>query len=159
MIPADIVEFVHGPKVMYLGTRSKALRPMVRRAFGALVEPASDTITFFLPECESGQTYENLTDNGRIALTVVDGFSHRTYQFKGSFVGARPCTDNDRAVRDIYREKMIVHYRNYFHPIPDPFWRDFIVEPSNAVSLRVEQIFDQTPGPNAGKPVPFTPGP
>jgi len=102
---------------------------------------------------------ENLADNGRIALTVVDGFSHRTYQFKGSFAGARPCTDNDKAVRDIYREKMVVRYRNWFMPIPDPFWRDFIVEPSNAVSLRVEQIFDQTPGPNAGRAVPFTPGP
>jgi len=159
MISADIVEFVHGPHVMLLGTRSRALRPTVRRVFGAFVEPASDSITFFLPECESRPSMENLADNGRVALLVIDAFSHRTHQFKGGVVATRPCTDKDKAVRELYREKMIVHFRKWFLPVPDPFWRDFIVEPSNSVSFRVEAIFDQTPGPNAGKPVAFTPGP
>ena len=158
MLSPDIVEFVHGPHVMLVGTRNKALRPTVRRAFGALAEPASDIVTFFLPEYDSGRTMENLADNGRVALLVIDAFTHQTRQFKGAFVAARPATDQDKAVRDVYIDKMVVHFRNWFLPVPDPFWREFTVEPSQAVSFRVEAIFDQTPGPNAGKALAFTPG-
>ena len=159
MISPDLVVFVHGPQVMLVGTRSKALRPTVRRVFGAIVDSPSDTITFFLPACESELTMENLADNGRVALLIIDAFSHCTYQFKGAFLAARPCTDKDKAVRDVYIDKTVVHFRNWFLPVPDPFWRNFILEPSHAVSFQVEAIFDQAPGPNAGKPLAFTPGP
>jgi hypothetical protein len=157
MIPSDIVALIHGPQVMYVATRSQALRPLVRRVAGAIADAASDTVTVFLPDPVNRQTIENATDNGRIAFLLIDAYSHRSYQLKGSYLSSRPSTTADKAVRDLYMEKIAAHMRNWFVPIPDEFWNGVVLDPSTSLSFRVETIFDQTPGPNAGKPVPYTP--
>ena len=36
VIPDKLVEFLHGPQIMLLGTRDAKLRPTVARAFGAV---------------------------------------------------------------------------------------------------------------------------
>lgn len=157
MIPPDIVALIHGPQVMYVATRNQALRPLVRRVAGAIVDAASDTVTVFLPDQVNRQTIENAQDNGRIAFLLIDAFSHRSYQLKGSYLSSRPSTAADKAVRDLYMEKIAAHLRNWFVPVPDEFWSGVILDPSTSLSFRVETIFDQTPGPSAGQPVPFTP--
>ena len=61
MIPDKLVEFLHGPQIMLVGTRDAKLRPAVDRAFGAVAD-APDSITIFLPDAE--RTLANLADNG-----------------------------------------------------------------------------------------------
>ena len=92
MIPSDIVDLIHGPQVLYVATRSQALRPLVRRVAGAIADAASDTVTLFLPDPVNRQTIENAKDNGRIAFLLIDAYSHRSYQLKGAYLSARPST-------------------------------------------------------------------
>jgi len=157
MIPPDIVSLIHGPQVMFVATRSQALRPHCRRVAGAIADAGADTVTLFLPDQVNRQTLEHAQRNGRVAFLLIDAFSHRSYQLKGAYLSSRPSTEADKAVRDLYMEKIAAHMRNWFVPVPDEFWNAVILDPSTSLSFRVETIFDQTPGPNAGKPVPFTP--
>lgn len=157
MIPADIVDLIHGPQVLFVATRNQALRPHCRRVVGAIADGGSDMVTMFLPDQVNRQTVENAQSNGRVAFLLIDAFSHRSYQLKGAYLSSRPSTDADKAVRDLYVEKLAVHLRNWFVPIPDEFWKGIIIDPSISLSFRVEAIFDQTPGPKAGQAVPFTP--
>ncbi|MSO69339.1 MAG: pyridoxamine 5'-phosphate oxidase family protein [Alphaproteobacteria bacterium] len=158
MIPADIVEFVHGPQIALIGTRGASLRPTSARTVGLIAGPASDTISIVVPEATGARTFENLTNNGRIALIVSEFPSHRTYQFKGTCLDIGPCSADQNAVRNLYLEKLDARMREYLWVKPPAGYIErLLVDPSRVIRLRIETIFDQTPGPNAGQPLPFKP--
>jgi predicted pyridoxine 5'-phosphate oxidase superfamily flavin-nucleotide-binding protein len=150
MIPERLVAFVHGPTLSWVGTRDARLRPSVSWAFGARVSPDRDEITVFIPDIEAEQTKRNADQNRLIAFTVVDGTSHEAYQFKGKLVGLRPTNEEERAVQDIHRSKVI----SYIAPViphAKGLFDNYRLYPSTALTFRVEQAFIQTPGPDAGK--------
>jgi hypothetical protein len=158
MLPDDIIEFLHGPLVMALGTRSPKLRPAMGRVFGAFADAATDRISFFLPNVQCEPHLTNLADNGLVAFTTGEARSHKNYQFKGRVVEIRPSTASDAAIREVYRDKLITYFRQqYFIPLPDKFFGDYIIDPSTTITFRVLKIFNQTPGPNAGRPIDFVP--
>jgi Pyridoxamine 5'-phosphate oxidase len=156
MLPDDIVEFLHGPQVFALGTRSAKLRPAMGRVLGAFADAAKDRISFFLPNVQCEPHLTNLADNGLVALIAGEARSHKNYQFKGRVVEVRASTPADAAIRDVYLDKLITYFRQeYFMPLPDNFFGGYIADPSTTITFRVAKIFNQTPGPNAGKPVDF----
>ena len=149
MIPQKLVDFVHGPELMFLGTRSVELRPAFSWVFGAVADGERGTMTILVPEIEGAQSLRNLEDNGQVALTVVDAISHETYQFKGTCTEVRPSGERERAIQSIHKEKLGAHLAPLgFGP---ELWEGFVVDPSTAVTFEVEDIFVQTPGPGAGE--------
>ena len=147
MIPRQLVDFVHGPVLGWIGGRDERLRPLAAWTFGARVEAAADTITVFLPDCEGGPLLAKLAADGTIAITVADGISHESYQFKGKLIETRPTTEEERAVQDILRSKLIT----YMAMFPEALFQGYTLYPSTAVSIRVAEVFNQTPGPGAGR--------
>lgn len=147
MIPDKLVAFLHGPVVTWVGTRDARLRPTVTWAFGVRVAAASGEITAFVPDVEIARTKRNLEHNGLVAFTVADPVSHEAYQFKGKLTGMRPSNDEERAVQDIHRSKLISHTMKFSAGL----FAGFTFYPSTALTFRVEQIFVQTPGPGAGR--------
>ncbi len=151
MLPDKMVEFVHGPHLLFFGTRNAKLRPTATWAFGALADGGDGTVTVFVPEVEGAATFENLEDNGRVSLTVSDAATHETYQFKGQHSLTRPCNEADYTVQDIHISKVIAHLEAIGYS--GDIWRGFIVSPAKAVTFSVEDIFVQTPGPGAGNKI------
>lgn len=146
MIPQWLVDFVHGPVLSWVGSRDDRLRPSVSWSFGARVDAANDLITTFVPDIESGQITSDLAQNGMVTFTVVEAISHEAYQLKGRQVALRPTTEEERAVQEIQRSKLLSHYSKY----PAALFGGFTLYPSTAVTFRVENAFVQTPGPDAG---------
>ncbi len=70
MIPQKFVDFVQGPTLHFVGSRNAKLRPAFTWAFGATVDAAQGTITFYVPNVEGAETLSNFDDNGMVALTV-----------------------------------------------------------------------------------------
>jgi hypothetical protein len=157
MLPDDIVEFLHGPQILCVGTRSDRLRPAVGRPMGVIADAPRDLISFILPQVQCEPHLTNIADNGMIAFTAGHATSHQNYQFKGRAISVRPSTPADTAVRDVYRDKMIVFFRQWLMPLPDHFFGDFIVDPSTTITFRVAKIFNQMPGPKAGQALDFVP--
>ena len=158
MIPADIVAFVHGPQIVLIGTRDGALKPTAARAIGLIARPDTDAISIIVPEATGARTFANLADNERIALVISEFPSHRTYQFKGTCLDISPCSADQKAVRDLYLEKLGARMRDHLWIKPPAgYFERYIVEPARAIRMRVETVFDQTPGPNAGSSLPFSP--
>ena len=151
MIPEKLVEFMHGPRLMFVGSRNDKLRPTASWAFGALADGGAGTVTVFIPEVEGAATFENIENNGRVALTVADAPSHETYQFKGQLIETRPCTDADHTVQEIYMSKMVAYHEPLGYG--EEILRGFTLKPAKAVSFQVEDIFVQTPGPGAGEKI------
>ena len=148
MISQKLVDFVQGPTLHFVGSRNAKLRPAFSWAFGATVNAAESTITFYVPNVEGAETLGNFEDNGMVALTVSDAATHETYQFKGPHLSTRPSEDKDTAIQDIHRSKLISHLGALGYP--DEIFTGFTFYPSTAVTFKVEDVFVQTPGPGAG---------
>ena len=150
MIPDRVVELLHGPAFMQVGTRDAQLRPAHAFAVGAVVHGDRETITFFVPEARSARTLSDLRDNGRVALGIGLA-SHEAYQLKGRYVSSRPTGGEDIALQETYRAKMLAAVRQvYPEEIARPLVLGVAYRPGVAITFRVEEVFLQTPGPGAG---------
>jgi len=154
MIPDRIAEVIHGPAVMYAGTRDERLCPAQTFVIGAVVHPDQETITFFVPESRSERILSDLKSNGRVAL-AVSLLTHEAYQLKGSYISSRPTDTKDRTVQEIYRSKLLsaMLQASYPEQIARPLVLGMAYQPAVAMTFRVEEIFLQTPGPEAGRKI------
>jgi hypothetical protein len=152
MLSDRIIEVIQGPAVMYAGTRDERLRPTQTLVVGAVVHPDLETVTFFVPESRSARILSDLTNNGRVAL-AVGLVTHEAYQLKGAYIASRSVDAKERAVQEIYRSKLLsaLLQAGYPEQIAKPFVLGFAYQPGVAITFRVEEIFLQTPGPEAGK--------
>jgi len=154
MLPEKIVDFMHGGVFGWIGTRDARLRPALTWAFGVRVSAARDEITAFVPDVEIDLTRSNLSQNGLVALNVVQPITHESYQFKGKLQGMRPSTEEEQAVQEILRAKVAALLVMF----PPELVTGYIGVPSTAITFTVEEAFVQTPGPGAGRPLDLAAG-
>lgn len=132
-----------------VGTRNESLMPECTRAWGMHVAADRVSMTLFLAETFAGKTLDNLRDNGMIAVTCTRPTDHITCQVKGLVRSIKPVTSAQRELsrrwhRNFTAELMAVG-------VSATLTEGWIVEPTVAVEIAVTDVFDQTPGPGAGK--------
>ena len=151
MIPDRVIEFLHGPAFIQLGTRDAALRPAHVHVAGARVHDDRETVTVLVPTARADRTLQNLTDNGRVALGAAQA-SHESYQLKGTYLSSRPADAEDRARQEAYRAALLasVLQVGYPEPIARPLTLGLAYTPAVAITFRAEEVYQQTPGPSAG---------
>jgi hypothetical protein len=154
MITDRVVEVIHGPAWMYAGSHDERLCPAQTVVIGAIVHSDQETMTFFVPESRSERLLSHLKSNGRVALAVSLP-THEAYQLKGMYLSSRAADAKDRAVQDIYRAKLITATIQGGYPEQLIKWLvlGFVYQPAVAITFRPEEIFLQTPGPQAGKKI------
>lgn len=151
MINGELQEFFESGVSVLVGTRDRLLVPEATRGFGARVLADGAELEVFVPEAWGERTFANLADNGRIAVSVAQPEDHRSVQVKGTSLELRGAAEPDRAAIDRYREALIAKFSAIGYP-PSLFHR-LNVWPCRVVRLRVESLFEQTPGPRAGVPL------
>ena len=151
LIPDRVVELIHGPAFMQIATRSADLWPAHAMVVGGEVHDDRQTVTVFIAAAASQPTLDNLEGNGRIALCVALA-THEAYQLKGTYVSSRPTSDDDLARQETYRGALFASAlaAGYPEEMARPFTLGFAYTPGLAITLRVEEAFLQTPGPDAG---------
>jgi hypothetical protein len=151
MIPDRVVEVLHGPTWIQIGTRDEALRPAHTIAVGGVVHADRQTVTVFVPTARSGRVLRDLTGNARIAVGIALA-SHEAYQLKGTYISSRPTDDTDRARQDARRAALLESALEAGYPetIARPLALGLAITPGVAITFRAEQVFLQTPGPGAG---------
>lgn len=155
MIPRELVEFLHGPMGFILGTRDERLRPCVTWVSGVLADAENDEITMFVADAYGERPLRNLEQNGMAALTLGHGPAHEAFQFKGRLVDTRPSTEQDIAVQEVYKAKVVAHFTREYGEAAGGISAGILLHPSTAIRFKVTEIFDQTPGPNAGSRIEF----
>jgi hypothetical protein len=151
MIPDRVVEVLHGPAWIQIGSRDEVLRPAHTMAVGAMVHDDRQTVTVFIPTARSGRVLRDLRENGRIALGVALA-SHEAYQLKGTYVSSRATDEVDRARQEARRVALLESALEAGYPeaIARPLTLGLAYTPGVAITFRAEEVFLQTPGPGAG---------
>lgn len=133
---------------MYVGTRSADGDPDSVLAFGLRASPDATEITVFVAAAIAGGVLAHLRDNGQIAIAVTSPPTHRAMQLKGTWIGERRATDDDRAFVERYRDKLVRQLG--IVGVPRSMARRFLWWPLVALRVQITDVFEQTPGPKAG---------
>jgi hypothetical protein len=155
LIGDELRVFLEGPVSVLVGTRDSRLIPEITRAWGPRVSQDRHRVSLCVPLATSRKTLDNIESNGTVAIAFSLPTNYRTFQLKGRCAMAADPEVADLAAVDRHREAFAVVNDQMGLPrhVVEAFWRAEL-ETSPAlvkISFVPDQIFDQTPGPGAGK--------
>ena len=149
MIPDSIVQLLQTGVSVMVGTRDASLMPECTRAWGIHVDTNRGTVTVLLSESIAGKTLDNLRENGMIAVTCTRPTDHITCQLKGKVRSIKPVNSAQQKMSRQWHHEFVAELKAI--GVPSALGEAWIVEPTVAVEMAVTDVFDQTPGPGAGK--------
>jgi hypothetical protein len=147
LIEPEVAELLESPCSLLVASVSATGVPEATRGWGVeLLGP--DRVRVLLP-ANAERTLANLERGRRLALTSTHFVSNVSWQLKGRAVTLEPATAADRIRHDAFCSgcTAILHLAD---GAPEDTIRRLIPPEIVACEMLVEQVFDQTPGPEAG---------
>jgi hypothetical protein len=136
---------------VFVGTVGADGMPATCRAIALTSDDNLKTLTVYVPIATSHTTVQNVAATKRLAVTATNPHTNAATQLKGTSMDVRLARDSER---EFIRERL-----NAFADmldgsgVPRRLTHSVAHWPAFAIRLRVEHIFEQTPGPNAGTPL------
>ena len=152
MIDGALAAFLQEGLGVYVGTRNPALEPSGARGIAVTVEEGGTHIVVYVADIAAGRILPDLEANGQIAVSVGRPRDDRACQVKGVFAAAR-------AADDAERDRVLAQWEGFrsaleYIGISRQVTSGWVAWPAVAVRLKVTAVFEQTPGPSAGTPIP-----
>ena len=148
MISERLRKCVQSGLSIIVGTADKDHVPSTCRAIAIRTNDDFETVTVYLPVATSHETMANIATTRRLAVACAEIPSHETTQIKGVTQSVRLAPPSDEA---FVRERLDALAGSLDSiGLPRRIMRTFAHWPAFAVDVTVEEVFDQTPGPNAG---------
>jgi hypothetical protein len=156
-IQRELKSFLEGGVSVVVGTRDADLVPEITRAWGLLVSKDRKSISLCVPLATSQKTLDNLAANGQMTVCCTLPTSYKTVQLKGQCIRTADPGRADLAVVEKHREAFgrLNNRIGFPRQQSEIFWRRELETSPALMKLRFvpQQIFDQTPGPDAGAPL------
>jgi len=126
--------------------------PSTCRGIALASDTNLETVTVYVPVATSQDVIRNVALTKRIAVGACHPVSHRATQLKGMAIDARLAREDEAA----YLRERLEAFADVLDSIgvPRRLTRSVAHWPAFAVTMKVDQVFDQTPGPNAGTRLP-----
>lgn len=133
---------------LLVGTVNAKNIPLCCRAVALRSRDEVATVTVYLPIATSHETLQNLALTGRMAIAATHPIDHFSLQLKGTTGDARLA----RADEEVFVRTRFRAFADILDTlgIPATVTSNASCWPALAVDMRVEQVFEQTPGPRAG---------
>lgn len=146
-IPSELTEFLESGISILVGSRDARLTSEFARGMSARIHEGGTELTVWIAAPTAARTLANIADNGRLAVCFA-AISHRSFQFKGTATSVRPADPSERPMLERYRAAIAQHWGQI--GMPPRLTHRMIVWPAHAITMNVESVFQQTPGPGAG---------
>jgi hypothetical protein len=150
-VPAELVDFIldHGG---FLATRDAHNRPTAVEASVVGLAPETGMAEIAANARFARRMPDNIRDNGVFAMSCTRPFGdHRSVQLKGQCLDLQgPMDAAERLARSIGTLHRALHTFGVPQRVIDDYGR-VRFEPSWLLRVRIDEVFDQTPGPSAGK--------
>jgi hypothetical protein len=149
LITPDIAAFLEGPTSIMVASHDEHLMPALTRALRITCQ-AGDRITVDLPTATSQVVLQQLAQDGRIAIVAELTSTHRTLQMKGRTIGIAPTPEEQRPGVEAAAAAFFAVCEQL--GLPRRLTDRVVCWPTTAITVQVEQVFEQSPGPGAGEP-------
>jgi hypothetical protein len=146
----DLVEFIHGGVAVGVATRDDDLRPEFARGWGPEVSADGRSLRLCVPAEAGSPMRANLDGNGAVAVGFSPPTIARAVQVKGvaTWVGEPEAADHERVERHV---RSFVAEAERIGAPRELSRRMFAGTGLVAVVFLIDEVFDQTPGPTAGR--------
>ncbi len=122
--------------------------PACCRAIAIRSDDDLQTLTVYLPVATSHDIIQNLATTKRMAVAANHPVDNCATQLKGTTTEARLAREDEA----VFVRRRLDAFADVLDAagVPRRLTRSVAHWPAFAVSMRVEQVFEQTPGPKAG---------
>jgi hypothetical protein len=151
MIDKDLGAFLQEGVGIHIGTRNAALQPNGIRALAVTVEDDGLHVVVYAAEVAAARVLPDLETNGQIAIGFGRPTDDRACQVKGVVVATRAATETERPLVAAQWDGFLGSLEQI--GIPRAATRTWVTWPAVAIRVRVNALFNQTPGPGAGAPI------
>jgi hypothetical protein len=148
---ADVLSILDAGTSLIVGTVGPDGEPRATRAFALTVVDVDGDVVRVVVSADDPDLSDHLA-TGLIAVTAADVRTLRSVQLKGRIVGVEPSGVDDEAVA-------AEHSGRFFQAIHETDGHDLsairqlLPLQTVCVEIAVDELFDQTPGPDAGRRV------
>lgn len=150
VLTPELVEFVQSGVAIGVATRDEMMRPAFARAWGTRVSADRRAVTVCVSTARDSPTRANLEGNGSVALGFSPPTIAKALQLKGvAVVLGEPSPDALKRV-----EEQVGAFEAECVRIgapPEVYTRMFDGRELVMISVTIQEGFDQTPGPTAGR--------
>lgn len=146
-LDSELAEFLSGPVLLVLCAADAARRPSIARGMGAIVCGPNE-VDVTISRWQWPDAVRNIAVSGRLALTASRASDYVTYQLKGSATVREADGEEIERARRYWASAAEALGRENVPPYITGQWapdRDMVT-----ASLRVAELYVQTPGPQAG---------
>jgi hypothetical protein len=151
MIDSQLAAFLQEGVGIHIGTRSASLDPNGSRALAVQVEPDGRHVVVYVARAAAARLMADLESNGQAAVGFGRPIDDRACQVKGVLIESRDATDAEHTLVHRQWDGFLSSLEKI--GIPRAITRGWITWPAVAIRLRVNAVFEQTPGPGAGAPI------
>lgn len=149
MIDPPLAAFLEDGVSVHLGTRNAQFEPNGARAISVKVDADAAYLLVYISSVAAARVLPDLEANGQVAVVCARPVDDRAVQIKGSVVSIRPIEDRERA-------GTLTHWNAFLDKleyigIPRTASDTWVRVADLVIRVRVTALFEQTPGPQAGK--------
>ena len=122
--------------------------PACCRAVGLTSSDDLETLTVYVPAVTSRETIANVQSTRRLAVVATQPLDHCSTQLKGVAQSTRPAREDEEP----FVRRHLGNFGGVLNQlgIPPRVTSTVVHWPAIAIDMRVDEIYDQTPGPKAG---------
>ena len=133
----------------HFGAASKNNKTRHVDTLGVTINSSNSLLTCFVIKSDCKEILDYLKESGRISF-FVGMISHEAYNFKGQFDDFNLLSESDLEVSENYRSNVINIITNIGVP-SEAAMEKYGKVPDIGITFKVDKVFVQTPGPDAGK--------
>ena len=135
----------------FIGAVTDSKRPVMTRFFGFKYDNPITTLTVYTFKKDAQRVVDLLSKGSKLSIAISNVSNFKTCQFKGIYHSHYITPEEEMHYP---RENNIkqAKFMNMFG-VPTEVWESWKFEPSVAIVMNVEEIFDQTPKVNTGNKI------
>lgn len=137
-----------GGVTVLVGSAGPDGTPACCRGVAVLADERLEHVTIYVPMATSREVLAHVAVTKRIAVTASYPLDHSSVQFKGTVLGVGLAAGAEEAlVRERFERLGEVMLQI---GTPRRLTRSINTWPAFVIEVKIEELFEQTPGPNAG---------
>ena len=135
----------------HFGVASKSNKTRHVDTLGVTVNSSNSLLTCFVIKSDCKEIFNYLKESGRISF-FVGMISHEAYNFKGQFVLSEKIDDSDLKISQTYLKNAIEIIAS-IGLSKEAAIEKYGKSPDIGITFKVDKVYIQTPGPDAGKEI------
>ena len=146
-----VKEILAAPCFGFVATINESNQPVMTRFFGFKHDDPLTTLTVYTFKKDAQHFVNHLSDETKISVATTNAQNYNTAQFKGTLQRYYDVPDEEMNYARESNAKQVEIMEMF--GISKEIFANWNFEPSVAISINVEEIFDQTPKVNAGNKI------